>query len=32
MKALLREIVLSKKITPENYYILTKSYLTDGTR
>ncbi|XP_024860523.1 coiled-coil domain-containing protein 74B [Kryptolebias marmoratus] len=29
VKALLREIVLSKKITPENY-ILTKSYLTDG--
>ncbi|XP_013857871.1 coiled-coil domain-containing protein 74B [Austrofundulus limnaeus] len=31
VKALLREIVLCKKITPENY-ILTKSYLTDGTR
>lgn len=31
VKALLRDIVLSKKITPENY-ILTKTYLTDGTR
>lgn len=30
MKALLRDIVLSKKITPENY-ILTKAYLVDGT-
>ncbi|XP_037548081.1 coiled-coil domain-containing protein 74A [Nematolebias whitei] len=29
VKALLREIVLSKKITPESY-ILAKSYLTDG--
>ncbi|XP_045923620.1 coiled-coil domain-containing protein 74A [Micropterus dolomieu] len=31
VKALLRDIVLSKKITPENY-ILTKAYLVDGTR
>ncbi|XP_031694723.1 coiled-coil domain-containing protein 74B [Anarrhichthys ocellatus] len=31
VKALLRDIVLSKKITPENY-ILTKTYLVDGTR
>ncbi|XP_029372271.1 coiled-coil domain-containing protein 74B [Echeneis naucrates] len=31
VKALLREIVLSKKITPENY-ILTKAYLADSTR
>ncbi|XP_008285001.1 coiled-coil domain-containing protein 74B [Stegastes partitus] len=30
VKALLRDIVLSKKITPENY-ILTKAYLLDGT-
>ncbi|XP_034566250.1 coiled-coil domain-containing protein 74B isoform X2 [Notolabrus celidotus] len=30
VKALLRDIVLSKKITPENY-ILTKTYLVDGT-
>ncbi|XP_041825821.1 coiled-coil domain-containing protein 74A [Melanotaenia boesemani] len=30
VKALLRDIVLSKKITPENY-ILTKAYLIDGT-
>uniref|UniRef100_A0A3Q3JFE1 Uncharacterized protein n=1 Tax=Monopterus albus TaxID=43700 RepID=A0A3Q3JFE1_MONAL len=30
VKALLRDIVLSKKITPENY-ILTKAYLVDGT-
>uniref|UniRef100_A0A3Q1G191 Si:ch211-222n4.2 n=1 Tax=Acanthochromis polyacanthus TaxID=80966 RepID=A0A3Q1G191_9TELE len=29
VKALLRDIVLSKKITPENY-ILTKAYLVDG--
>ncbi|KAF7216914.1 coiled-coil domain-containing protein 74B isoform X2 [Nothobranchius furzeri] len=29
VKALLRDIVLSKKVTPENY-ILTKSYLTNG--
>ncbi|XP_068429390.1 coiled-coil domain-containing protein 74B [Clinocottus analis] len=31
VKALLRDIVLSKKITPENH-ILTKAYLVDGTR
>ncbi|KAK1883576.1 Coiled-coil domain containing protein 74A [Dissostichus eleginoides] len=31
VKALLRDIVLSKKITPENY-ILTKAFLVDGTR
>ncbi|XP_072311315.1 coiled-coil domain-containing protein 74B [Eucyclogobius newberryi] len=31
VKALLRDIVFSKKITPENY-ILTKTYLADGTR
>ncbi|KAK2818992.1 hypothetical protein Q5P01_024553 [Channa striata] len=31
VKSLLRDIVLSKKITPENY-ILTKAYLVDGTR
>ncbi|XP_038590541.1 coiled-coil domain-containing protein 74B [Micropterus salmoides] len=31
VKALLRDIVLSKKITPENY-ILTKAYLVDSTR
>ncbi|XP_029024673.1 uncharacterized protein si:ch211-222n4.2 isoform X2 [Betta splendens] len=31
VKTLLRDIVLSKKITPENY-ILTKAYLVDGTR
>ncbi|XP_070781355.1 coiled-coil domain-containing protein 74B [Enoplosus armatus] len=31
VKALLRDIVLSKKITPENY-IMTKAYLVDGTR
>nr|XP_040053107.1 coiled-coil domain-containing protein 74A isoform X1 [Gasterosteus aculeatus aculeatus] len=31
VKALLRDIVLSKKITPENY-LLTKAYLVDGTR
>ncbi|KAM3600470.1 uncharacterized protein V6R79_024018 [Siganus canaliculatus] len=31
VKALLRDIVLSKKITPENY-ILTKAYLDDGSR
>ncbi|KAK9532734.1 hypothetical protein VZT92_010106 [Zoarces viviparus] len=31
VKALLRDIVLSKEITPENY-ILTKTYLVDGTR
>ncbi|XP_030006671.1 coiled-coil domain-containing protein 74B [Sphaeramia orbicularis] len=31
VKAVLRDIVLSKKITPENY-ILTKTYLADGTR
>nr|XP_020465494.1 coiled-coil domain-containing protein 74B-like isoform X2 [Monopterus albus] len=31
VKALLRDIVLSKKITPENY-ILTKAYLVDGNR
>ncbi|XP_041667462.1 coiled-coil domain-containing protein 74B [Cheilinus undulatus] len=30
VKALLRDIVLSKKITPENF-ILTKAYLVDGT-
>ncbi|XP_029300035.1 coiled-coil domain-containing protein 74B isoform X2 [Cottoperca gobio] len=30
VKTLLRDIVLSKKITPENY-ILTKAYLVDGT-
>uniref|UniRef100_A0A3B4B0I5 Uncharacterized protein n=1 Tax=Periophthalmus magnuspinnatus TaxID=409849 RepID=A0A3B4B0I5_9GOBI len=30
VKALLRDIVFSKKITPENY-ILTKTYLADGT-
>uniref|UniRef100_A0A3P8S3S6 Si:ch211-222n4.2 n=1 Tax=Amphiprion percula TaxID=161767 RepID=A0A3P8S3S6_AMPPE len=30
VKALLKDIVLSKKITPENY-ILTKAYLVDGT-
>ncbi|CAJ1071198.1 coiled-coil domain-containing protein 74A isoform X1 [Xyrichtys novacula] len=31
VKGLLRDIVLSKKITPENY-ILTKAYLVDGAR
>ncbi|KAM9841697.1 coiled-coil domain-containing protein 74B [Aulostomus maculatus] len=31
VKALLRDIALSKKITTENY-ILTKAYLADGTR
>ncbi|XP_056288602.1 coiled-coil domain-containing protein 74B isoform X2 [Pseudoliparis swirei] len=31
VKALLRDIVLSKKITSENH-ILTKAYLVDGTR
>ncbi|XP_069015603.1 coiled-coil domain-containing protein 74B [Embiotoca jacksoni] len=31
VKALLKDIVLSKKITPENY-ILTKAYLVDGPR
>ncbi|XP_029921427.1 coiled-coil domain-containing protein 74B [Myripristis murdjan] len=31
VKALLRDIVFSKKITPENY-ILTKAYLADGAR
>ncbi|XP_046870791.1 LOW QUALITY PROTEIN: coiled-coil domain-containing protein 74A [Hypomesus transpacificus] len=31
VKAVLRDIVFNKKITPENY-ILTKSYLADGTR
>ncbi|XP_073334216.1 coiled-coil domain-containing protein 74B isoform X2 [Pagrus major] len=31
VKALLRDIVLSKKITPENY-ILTKAFLVDGAR
>lgn len=31
VKALLRDIVLSKKISPENH-ILTKAYLIDGTR
>ncbi|XP_076019769.1 coiled-coil domain-containing protein 74B [Genypterus blacodes] len=31
VKALLRDIVFSKKITPENY-ILTKAYLADGSR
>ncbi|XP_068609454.1 coiled-coil domain-containing protein 74B [Brachionichthys hirsutus] len=31
VKALLRDIVMNKKITPENY-ILTKAYLVDGTR
>ncbi|XP_060917771.1 coiled-coil domain-containing protein 74A [Labrus mixtus] len=31
VKALLKDIVLSKKITPENF-ILTKAYLVDGTR
>ncbi|KAM8743284.1 coiled-coil domain-containing protein 74B [Acanthopagrus schlegelii] len=31
VKSLLRDIVLSKKITPENY-ILTKAFLIDGTR
>uniref|UniRef100_UPI003AAE4758 coiled-coil domain-containing protein 74B n=1 Tax=Centroberyx gerrardi TaxID=166262 RepID=UPI003AAE4758 len=31
VKAVLRDIVFSKKITPENY-ILTKAYLADGAR
>lgn len=31
MKALLRDIVSNKKITPENY-IMAKAYLSDGTR
>lgn len=31
VKALLRDIVSNKKITPENY-IMAKAYLSDGTR